>query len=118
MYNNSQIRQLALARASEFSNMHMTLMGVQGNSDNFRLIHRLYRDLVRSEATSGPVSNGFAVATSGRKRIIDKKKRHLTQDERHALHKPVSDWSESSRGDVCKSACTVEVGDIVAKYSK
>lgn len=45
------------------------------------------------------------------------KKRHLSRDERRMLHKPESDWSESNNGDVCKSACSLEVKDLLVKHN-
>lgn len=44
------------------------------------------------------------------------KKRHLNQDERRLLHKPKSDWESTVRGDVCKSANTLTVDDIILNY--
>lgn len=43
------------------------------------------------------------------------KKRHLNSDERGAYHQPKSDWCETGRGDMCKSACSLEVEDLVVK---
>ena len=43
------------------------------------------------------------------------KQRHLGRDERSLFHQPKSDWCESPKGDVCKSACSLEISDLVAK---
>ena len=45
------------------------------------------------------------------------KKRHLNQDERRALNNPNSDWIQTQSGEVCKSACTLVVDDLVEKDS-
>jgi hypothetical protein len=44
------------------------------------------------------------------------KQRHLTKSERRALHKPAKDWEETSRGDKLRSACTIEISDILDKH--
>jgi len=41
------------------------------------------------------------------------KSRHLTKAERHALHKPKSDWIEGRRGEECRAAHELRVDDIV-----
>lgn len=41
--------------------------------------------------------------------------KHLNRKERRMLHNPASDWKESEHGDVCRSACTLEVKDILDK---
>jgi len=41
------------------------------------------------------------------------KKRHLTIEERRILHKPNPDWVQTSSGEVCRSACTLVVDDLV-----
>lgn len=43
------------------------------------------------------------------------KERHLNKRERDQLHKPKSDWCESNKGDVCRSACTLDVSDLITK---
>lgn len=42
------------------------------------------------------------------------KKRHLNRDERRALHQPKTDWAEGNRGEVCRSACELDVSDLLA----
>lgn len=46
------------------------------------------------------------------------KRRHLNSHERQRLHKPKSDWVETPSGEICKSAETLVVKDIVSKYCK
>lgn len=46
------------------------------------------------------------------------KTRHLTKAERDALHRPESDYTLSRGKEVCRSACTLEVTDIIIKYKK
>lgn len=41
------------------------------------------------------------------------KKRHLNKEERQYYHQPKNDWLESPSGEVCKSACTLVVDDLV-----
>ena len=59
------------------------------------------------EVVEEPIGNPFENGTC--------KKRHLTKPERDMLHKPASDWCETGRGEVCKSACTLEIDDIIIK---
>jgi hypothetical protein len=42
------------------------------------------------------------------------KKRHLNQSERRKYHKPNPDWEQTPSGEVCKSACTLVVDDLIA----
>ena len=44
------------------------------------------------------------------------KKRHLIKPERDQLHNPEPDFIESSRGEACRSACTLDVSDIIIKH--
>jgi len=44
------------------------------------------------------------------------KKRHLLKPERDQLHNPEPDFIESSRGEACRSACTLDVSDIIIKH--
>jgi len=44
------------------------------------------------------------------------KKRHLNQDERRHYHKPENDWKDTPKGEVCVSANTLNVDDIIKKY--
>ena len=44
------------------------------------------------------------------------KKRHLEKRERESLHRPLNDWKETSRGEVCINACSLPVDDIISKY--
>lgn len=46
------------------------------------------------------------------------KTRHLTKAERDALHRPEPDYTLSRGKEVCRSACTLEVTDIIIKYKK
>lgn len=46
------------------------------------------------------------------------KKRHLSRDERHRLHKPKNDWVETPTGEVLRSAETLVVSDIIHKHLK
>lgn len=46
------------------------------------------------------------------------KKRHLSRDERHTLHKPKNDWVETPTGEVLRSAETLVVSDIIHKHLK
>ena len=60
-------------------------------------------------------------AEAKKKSGLDKKvlkDRHLNKPERDMYHKPKSDWCESPKGDVCKSACTLDVSDIISKIKK
>jgi len=41
------------------------------------------------------------------------KKRHLNKSERQAYHKPKRDWELTNKGEVCKSACSLVVDDLV-----
>ena len=41
------------------------------------------------------------------------KKRHLTIEERRIFHKPNPDWVQTPSGEVCRSACTLVVDDLV-----
>lgn len=41
------------------------------------------------------------------------KKRHLNKNERQAYHKPKRDWELTNKGEVCKSACSLVVDDLV-----
>lgn len=41
------------------------------------------------------------------------KKRHLNREERQMFHKPNPDWVQTTAGEVCKSACTLVVDDLV-----
>ena len=42
------------------------------------------------------------------------KQRHLTKDERLALHKPKPDWVLTGGGEVCRSTCVLEVDDLLS----
>jgi len=44
------------------------------------------------------------------------KKRHLNMHERARVHKPASDWIETPAGEVCRSADTLMVQDILKKH--
>lgn len=44
------------------------------------------------------------------------KSRHLSGAERVAYHKPKSDWYETPAGEVCRSADTLTVVDILKKH--
>ncbi len=46
---------------------------------------------------------------------VDLKKRHLTREEREALHNPQSDYILTSKGEVLRNACTLDVRDILEK---
>lgn len=46
------------------------------------------------------------------------KHRHLTKNERDALHKPTSDWTDTVRGDRLKSFSSLQVDDIISKYAE
>lgn len=46
------------------------------------------------------------------------KERHLTKNERDLFHKPLNDWHDSKKGDVLKSASSLEVEDIIRKHIK
>jgi len=43
------------------------------------------------------------------------KQRHLTRGERQVLHNPKTDWISGARGDVCKSAWSLEIKDLLVK---
>jgi hypothetical protein len=45
------------------------------------------------------------------------KTRHLSKSERDVLHSPLSDVCETSKGDVLKNASTLQVQDLVDKYT-
>ena len=65
---------------------------------------------------SGSVGGGASKESAGLEQVL--KERHLTRSERSVYHQPRPDWKESSRGDVCKNASTLEVEDIITKYKK
>ena len=44
------------------------------------------------------------------------KSKHLRKEERNAIHRPLSDYYEGSRGEECKNACSLEVEDLVLKF--
>lgn len=44
------------------------------------------------------------------------KKRHLNREERQILHKPRPDWIQTEHGEVCRSASSLVVDDLVSKY--
>ena len=46
------------------------------------------------------------------------KVRHLTHDERHAFHKPLNDWKETPKGEVCFNSSSIQVDDIVKKFEE
>lgn len=46
----------------------------------------------------------------------DMKHRHLSKNERDYLHQPKTDWCQTTRGEECRSACTLVVDDIVSKH--
>lgn len=45
------------------------------------------------------------------------KNRHMNKRERDMYHKPHNDWTETKRGDVCKSSYTLEINDILKKHN-
>lgn len=45
------------------------------------------------------------------------KERHLRKSERDVLHKPKTDYLEGGKGEVCKNACSLEIDDIVEKFT-
>lgn len=44
--------------------------------------------------------------------------RHLNKPERDEYHNPRPDWHDTKKGDVLKSASTLEVEDIIRKHIK
>ena len=64
----------------------------------------------------GSEGGGASKESAGLEQVL--KERHLTRSERSVYHQPRPDWKESSRGDVCKNASTLEVEDIITKYKK
>ena len=46
------------------------------------------------------------------------KARHLSRDERQMFHRPNSDYCQSPKGEIKKSATTLEVADLVQKFCK
>jgi len=73
-----------------------------------------WQDLARESMFGAP---NFSSSKKKKMKIDEKvfKERHLQRDERSMLHHPKSDWCESPKGDICKSACTLEISDLIAK---
>lgn len=46
------------------------------------------------------------------------KARHLNRDERQKFHLPSSDYCQSPKGEIKKSATTLEVADLIQKFCK
>ena len=44
------------------------------------------------------------------------KQRHLTKGERDTLHRPLNDWKETPRGEVCINASSLPLEDILTKH--
>lgn len=52
--------------------------------------------------------------------MLDKKRlkqQHLNGGEREAYHKPLNDWKETPKGEVCINASSLPVDDIVSKFN-
>ena len=47
---------------------------------------------------------------------FDTSSRHMPKSMRDSLHKPKSDWRETSRGEKCYNHSSLEVKDIISKY--
>jgi hypothetical protein len=60
------------------------------------------------------VNDGLAGQVhSTEQKELDLKKRHLTRSERDRLHKPDPDWTMVGKKEVCHSACTLVVDDLL-----
>ena len=46
------------------------------------------------------------------------KQRNLTREERARYHKPGSDYYPSTKGEIKKAATTLEVADLISKFSQ
>jgi hypothetical protein len=67
-----------------------------------------------------PQSYGGGIGTARRVNnnptTVNLKERHPNQDERRVLNKPRSDWKLVNGKEVCVSAATIEVSDLLDKH--
>jgi len=50
--------------------------------------------------------------------MFDLKERHLNENERRCLHKPKSDYIETSKGEECRNSSSLNVSDLVSDIIK
>ena len=76
------------------------------------------RNAMPTRDTGPTITPGNNKITMNQETEASLKQKHLTKEERDAYHSPASDWEETPRGERCKSACTLDVSDVVVKFNK
>lgn len=79
--------------------------------------------VMEPDVIEGPVDEGVVeiidrVKTKKKKDTLEDrmKKRHLDRHERAQHHKPAPDWIQTGKGEVCRSASTLPIDDLVTEF--
>jgi hypothetical protein len=67
-------------------------------------------------ASSGSLSDSSNLSDNNSKTIMKRKTKHLTRSERMSLHSPAPDVIVKGNKEYCKSACALEIADIISKF--